>query len=54
VFEEGQAYVALSRCRDLSSLFLIGKCDPNLIQKAIRANKTCVAFYEALEEKENV
>lgn len=45
VFETGQAYVALSRVRDLSGLSLDG-----LNTMAIRANPIAVAFYRQVDE----
>lgn len=43
-FEYGQAYVALSRVRNLESLYIW-----NLVPSRIRAHPTVVAFYESLE-----
>lgn len=43
-FEYGQAYVALSRVRNLESLYIW-----NLVPSRIRAHPTVVAFYETLE-----
>lgn len=44
-FEYGQAYVALSRVRDLESLYV-----HSLVPSKIRAHPTVVRFYEALME----
>jgi ATP-dependent DNA helicase PIF1 len=43
-FEYGQAYVALSRVRNLESLYIW-----NLVPSRIRAHPTVVKFYESLE-----
>ena len=49
VFEAGQAYVALSRCRSLEGLRLISDNPSGVsvksIQRAVRANPVCVEFY---------
>ncbi len=46
-FEYGQAYVALSRVRNLESLYIW-----NLVPLRIRAHPTVVAFYKSLELSE--
>jgi hypothetical protein len=52
VFEAGQAYVALSRCRSLEGLRLISENPSGVsvksIQKAVRANPVCVEFYRKI------
>ena len=46
-FECGQAYVALSRVRDMESLYIF-----TLDASKIRAHPSVVAFYESLDEEE--
>lgn len=48
-FEYGQAYVALSRVRNLESLYIW-----NLVPSRIRAHPTVTAFYESLTSSEAV
>ncbi len=53
IFEAGQAYVALSRCRSLEGLSLISENPSRVtvtsIQRAVRANPTCVEFYKRFQ-----
>jgi len=49
VFEAGQAYVALSRARALTSVTLT---DASFDARSVRAHPAAVSFYEALEAQE--
>jgi ATP-dependent DNA helicase PIF1 len=49
IFEDGQAYVALSRATSLEGLRIQGNVDP----KVIRANPKVLQFYQQLEEQYN-
>jgi ATP-dependent exoDNAse (exonuclease V) alpha subunit len=44
IFEDGQTYVALSRCRNLNSVFL-----KNFTPYKISSNKDCIQFEKKLQ-----
>jgi ATP-dependent DNA helicase PIF1 len=51
IFEYGQAYVGMSRCRSLEGLKLISqRYTSRTIANVIKANPKCLAFYESLKE----
>lgn len=47
VFSEGQAYVALSRCRNIKGLFI-----SNFVPQSIKASRSALEYAKELEKKE--